>query len=232
MRKKNNNKIIAFSILVFLIIVFLVWYAFSNKRSENFNNIKIDSSKYLVYTSNELDSGSYKQYIPFVNIEGEIGELINNNINEYINSFTNDDTCITYEYDLSGNVLSLLLKVEDHSIADKATLLYFRSYNINLKHKEILSNETIFSYFNISNSMILNSYNSKLEEYYNGLVSNNMINSNECNFNCFYKNGEFTNSLDDAEYYIKEGKLFVYKPYVYYSLSDDDEIMYGFQVSE
>ena len=232
MRKKNNNKIIMFSILVFLIIAFLIWYAFSDKGSENFNNMKIDSSKYLVYTGNELDSGSYKQYIPFVNIKGEIGELINNNIVEYVNSFTNDNTCITYEYDLSGNVLSILLKVEDHSIADRATLLYFRSYNINLKHKEILSNETIFSYFNVSQSMVLNNYNYQLEEYYKKLVSNNSINSNECDFNCFYNNREFTNDLDDAEYYVKEGKLFVYKPYVHYSLDNNDEITYGFQVSE
>ena len=232
MRKKNNNKIIMFSIIVFLIIAFLVWYAFSDKGSENFNNMKIDSSEYLVYTGNELDSGSYKQYIPFVNIKGEIGELINNNIVEYVNSFTNDNTCITYEYDLSGNVLSILLKVEDHSIADRATLLYFRSYNINLKHKEILSNETLFSYFNVSQSMVLNNYNHQLEEYYKKLVSNNSINSNECDFNCFYNNREFTNDLDDAEYYVKEGKLFVYKPYVHYSLDNNDEITYGFQVSE
>lgn len=232
MRKKNNNKIIMFSIIVFLIIAFLIWYAFSDKGSENFNNMKIDSSEYLVYTGNELDSGSYKQYIPFVNIKGEIGELINNNIVEYVNSFTNDNTCITYEYDLSGNVLSILLKVEDHSIADRATLLYFRSYNINLKHKEILSNETLFSYFNVSSSMVLNNYNHQLEEYYKKLVSNNSINSNECDFNCFYNNREFTNDLDDAEYYVKEGKLFVYKPYVHYSLDNNDEITYGFQVSE
>ena len=228
----SNKKILIFSIGVFIVIVLLLVYGFSDKGNENFNNLKIDKDEYLVYTLKESDSGNYKQYIPALNIKGEIGEIVNNNIAEYTNSFTNENICITYEYDLNGNVLSLIIKVEDHSYVESATLLYFRSYNINLDKKEILSKETLLSYFNISGTEVLNNYNLKVEEYYNNLVNNNLIDSRNCNYNCFYNSREFTNNLDDAELYVKDGNLYVYKPYTFMSLSEEDDITYGFQVSE
>ena len=48
-----------------------------------------------------------------------------------------------------------------------------------------------------------------LQEYYNSLVDKNAINTD---YQGFLTSREFTNGLDDAEYFVKDGTLFVYKP--------------------
>lgn len=229
----NNRKSgLIFIISVFVVVILLIVYGFNYKNNDNFNYKKIDKSKYLIYTVEKRNSGDYHQFIPFINVVGDNVKLINDNIAEYIESFTNENTCITYEYSLSGNVLSLIIKVEDHSYADSANVLYFRSYNYNIRQDSLLSNEEVLGYFDITVNDALDRFNSKLNEYYNNLKSNNLISSYNCDFNCFCNSRGFTKTLDDAEFFVKEGKLFVYKPYTFIQFDSDEEITYGFQVAE
>ena len=161
--KKNIGKFIF--IVVICLIVFIGYFIF-NKSRENYNYLKIDKSKNLVYTESKTQHGNYNQYKPYVNIKGELGTAINENISEYIEFFNNDNICITYDTDLNGKVLSLVIKVEDYSYAEYAAILYFRSYNIKLDTLELLSNETLLSYFEVDEAYVQSKLNEKIEEFY------------------------------------------------------------------
>ena len=146
----KNKK--TFFLVVFIFIVLMTFYVFFRDRTKDYNHLKIDKSKYLIYTLSQEQSGSFYQYKPYVNLKGEVGDIVNQDINSFFQLFTTDNICITYESDLNGKVLSLVLKVEDHSYAESATILYFRSYNIHLGEQRLLPNETLFDYFGIASA--------------------------------------------------------------------------------
>lgn len=54
---------------------------------------------------------------------------------------------ITYEYDINGIILSLVIKVINNETT-YAPEPYFRSYNINLETQEVISDQTLLEYFN------------------------------------------------------------------------------------
>ena len=134
-------------------------------------------------------------------------------------------------YDLNGNVLSLILKVQDHSYVESATILYFRSYNINLKNSEVLSNEKLLSMFDISTSDAENKLNEKIKNYYDSLVEDYYIDSDECSYSCFLDTREFDDENNKEEYYVKNGKLYAFKPYTFISTDEEQKIVYKFKIS-
>ena len=228
-KKKNNVTKYIIAIIVLLILVFS--YYFYNKSHDNYNNIKINKSEYLVYTESEKQYGNYNQYKPHLNIKGELGTTINNNIDEYISNFEKNNICITYEYDLNGKILSLVIKVEDYSFVENAAILYFRSYNINLDTQELLSKDKVLNLFNTNSSDVEIKLNNKIEEYYNELVNKNIINTKECNYSCFKKSRNFEENMEDAEYFVRDGKLVVFKPYVY-MINENSKIKYDFEIGD
>lgn len=230
--KKDQNKFILLCVFLAVAIVFLIYYGVKNINSNGYDYLKENKSKKLVYTKQKLESGNYYQYVPYLNIDDDLGTLVNNNIDEYINSFEHNNTSITYEYNVSGKVLSLIIKVEDHSIASSSALLYFNSYNINLEKEELLSSDQIIKYFDTTEEEVETVLNSQIEEYYYELVEDNIVNERTCNYNCFLKSRNYTNNIDDVAYYIKEGKLIAYKPHIFIALSDKDKIKYSFTLTE
>ena len=99
----NNDKkrIYKFSIVVIVLLSLLIFYYFYNRGLKNHNNLKINKSKDLVYTDSIMESGVYLQYKPFLNIKGETGNLINNDISNYISNFSKENICILYEYNIN-----------------------------------------------------------------------------------------------------------------------------------
>ena len=66
------------SSFVVIIILFIAFYFF--KQGDNFNHIKVIKSNYLVYTKVEESVNDYDVIVPYVNIKGEIGSYVNNDI--------------------------------------------------------------------------------------------------------------------------------------------------------
>ena len=228
MKKKKKYNTSQFIVGVILVLIIIIGYSFYNKSTENYNHLKIDSSKYLVYTESETSFGNYYQYKPYLNIKGPIGTAVNENITAYVNSFAKENICITYEYDLNGKVLSLVLKVEDHSYVESATILYFRSYNINLDTQDLLSNDTLLSLFDTTSYDVQEKLNQKIYDYYHELVTSQEIDSSECDFHCFQLSRSFQDGIDDVEYFVRDGKLVVFKPYIY--MEGNSNIKYDFEI--
>ena len=226
--KKNMSKYIAVAV-VFIIII--VGYFFYNKSEDNYNNLKADSSKELVYTESQTQHDFYYQYKPVLNLKDEVGVLVNKDIDEFMGYFNNDNIGVTYESDLSGKVLSLVIKVEDHSYAESATVLYFRSYNINLDNLELLSDEVLFSYFDLNSEDVNILLDNGIENYYNSLVDSNLLKTSNCNYNCFITSRNFADALKNVSYYVRDGKLIAFVPYTYLSLNAEDAMTYEFELA-
>ena len=227
----NKNEIIIFSIVTLLSILFIIGYGLYHNKSNEYKKIKINQSKQLVYTKTKYEVENYNQYIPYLNIQGETGTIVNNEIQEYIKQYNKDNIGITYEYNVNGKVLSLVIKIEDHSYVESATLLHFKTFNIKLDTKELLSNDQILKYFNLNYYDIQNMLSEKIKNYYNELVNNNIINRNDCNYECFLNNRNLLNNINDIEYYIRQGNLIIFKPYTFIPFSKEDIIIYDFQIT-
>lgn len=231
MKNKYKTNINKFSIIVVIMLIVVIGYYFYNKNNENYNNLKIDKSKYLVYTKSKKELGSYNQYTPYLNLKGELASKINDDIKYYISNFNKDNICITYESDLNGKVLSLVIKIEDYSYVESAAVLHFRTYNVKLDTMELLSNESILNYFDLNDSLLEEKFNNRLNEYYTELVNNESINEHECDYDCFIRTRGFQVGVEDNEYYIRDGKLVVFKPYIFMSsTTSTKKIKYDFTI--
>ena len=227
--KKRKQKVRKVIIIASVMILFLIGYHYYRTQKNNYNLIKINRSEYLVYTEKETQYGNYNQYKPFLNIKGETGTLINQDITSYLSNFEKENICVTYDYDINGKVLSLILKVEDYSYVESAAVLYFRSYHVRLDTLDILSNEDILEFFDMNQESFNSILNQKIEEYYYGLVNQNLINANQCDFSCFLEARDFTNGIEDVELFVKDGKLVAFKPYIF-MVEDAEEVHYSFEI--
>lgn len=231
--KKNKKKLIRKYIYIVTLFLFIVGaYYFYNKSRINYKYLKVDKSLNLVYTVSEKNVNNYMQFKPYVNLKGELGSVINQNIDEYFNAFSDGYFNITYDTDLNGKILSLIIKVEDYGInLNSSSVLYFRSYNIDLDSLELLSSEKILSYFDLNQKDAEKLLNEKIGNYYSKLLNDGKINY-ECNYSCFLKERDFSDGINDVEYYVKDGKLVLFKPYIYVAYDGyDSNNDYGFEIA-
>ena len=129
---KDIKKYMLLFVTIFLIILVYGIYQLSR------NNILINKSKDIVYTS-YLDEDNEKM-IPQINIK-RISDTINNEIDNFIKDYIDKDTNnITYKYQVNGNILSLIVIIEDYSIEGPANSS-FLSYIIDLKRLKVLNSK-------------------------------------------------------------------------------------------
>ena len=233
---KKTNKIIIICIAIFLIIS-IIAYGILKNSNKNFNNIKEDKSKYIVYTKKSIKSGNYHQDIPYINIKSESIKIINEDIDNYVNNFKNKNTNINYEFNINGIILSLIIKVEDHNI-EVATVPYFRSYNISLNTYELVSNELLLNELNLTQKDVINTIDNKMKYYYKDISTKEYFDTRECDYQCFLKNREIDSNdyLKDTEFFIRNGKLIVFKPYIFASFYGEEEYFtnkaYEFEITK
>ena len=228
---KKKKTMTSFFAFVAVAVIVIIGYFIYRKQSENYNYLKVDSSKNLVYTSAKIQHGTYYQFIPYLNIKGDIGIYLNSDIQDFVKNFDQDHVGISYESDLNGKVLSLVIVVEDHSFVESATILNYRSYNIHLGNQEVLSDDVLLSYFDLSKNDVELLMNQKLNGLYQQTLQEGLI-DRTCNYQCFLKTRNFTNGIEDVYYFVRDGKLIAFKPYTYlYSNAVDQNIVYDFELT-
>lgn len=219
---KNNKNIIIISCATFVIIFIIFFMVFQN-NNRNYNNIKVSKNKYLVYTKTENTTGKYSKEIPFLNIDSPVAVSINKDIDAFLSSFSSSNkNIIKYEYNINGIILSLVIKVVDYDTT-YAPNVYFRTYNFNLDKLEAISDEALLEFFGIDEAVVQKKIEDKFKDYYYEELKEEYLNQNECDFDCFITYRGFQGYMENIHYYVEDGKLVLFKPFIFASIYGEEE---------
>jgi len=219
---KKRNLMIVFSVIC--IVLLIAFYILKN-RGVDYSYMKEDKSKQIVYTSiTQTDDDVFKKEIPYLNINKDFAKNINSEINDYTSPLKNEEhATISYNYDINGDVLSLLVKMVNYS-DETGPKIYFKGYNINLKTKNIVTDQELLDLFGYDYNDVEISIANKFQKYYQEMLEKKYYVEDECDYDCFLNDyREVENYLDDIVFYVKNGDLYVYKPFSFYSITGDEE---------
>lgn len=217
----QTKKILIICLSIFLII-FLFVYVYVRNQSENYNDIKLKKGNFLIYTKYEKSNTNYPVYVPYVNIKGDVIKKVNSDIDVFLGEFLRSKRCrVLYEYNISGIILSLVVKVIDYN-TEYAPRAYFRSYNINLSTLEVISDDSLLDFFETDLNSVEALITNQFKYYYQELIEKEYFHIEECNYNCFLKYRDVSNYMDNVVYYVKDGDLIAYKPFVFHSLYGEE----------
>lgn len=222
LRKKAPGKTEIYLIAA-IAIIFVISISIYRYMLNNYNYLKQDIGKQLVYTSFTNNTSKYLKEVPYVNIKTENIQNINSEISKFSNKYLNiEKSVLTYEYNLNGVILSIILKASNFS-NNNIPEIEFLSYNINLDTETIIDNETLFSYYEIDLNYINNKLEHKFKSYYQQLVKEGYFSSRECNYKCFLNTRGIDKYTDNINYYINDGKLYAYKPFFVISIYGEED---------
>ncbi len=203
----NEKKLKKYFLLVILIIILLIIYGIYLLANRNEKVVK-DSSKNIVYTYYE--NSDYNQKIPNVNIN-KLDKKINDSIIEFTNNFKDSKTAsISYQYSLSGNILSLLITVED-SKYEGSPDVSFKSYIIDLKKLKILNDDQVLKLFAIDKKTVVDEINNRFKKYYEEEIDKKIISN--MTYKEYMDKRNLNNIGDNIYLYIEDAKLNVYLDY-------------------
>ena len=203
-------------------IIFVISISIYRYMLNNYNYLKQDITKQLIYTSFTNNASKYIKEVPYVNIKTENIKTINSEISQFSNKYLNiEKSVLTYEYELNGVILSIILKASNFS-NNNIPEVEFISYNINLDTKTIVDNDTLFSYYGIDLNYVNNKLEHKFKSYYQELVKEGYFSSRECNYKCFLNTRGIEKYTKDVSYFIKDGKLYAYKPFYIISIYGEE----------
>lgn len=222
--KLDNSKKIPIIIItaIILITIIILVSSISNNKSK-YNIVKEDINKELVYTIKSTKNGRFYVNVPYINIKDETIKSINEEIDSYIGDFINEDKVIlSYEYDVNGKVLSLVIKVIDYD-TDDLPIVYFKTFNINLETKGLVSDEELLNAYEVDSDEVNSTIEKQFTKWYKELIKEKYINEEECDYDCFLEYREVDDYMGDIAYYIDKGKLIVFKPFNIYSIYGEEE---------
>ena len=221
--KKNKTEGI-FQILLVLVIAIIIVVTFVQKKStENYNDIKLEKGNFLVYTKYEDKSTKYTKEVPYVNLKADVFKQVNSDILLFCNEYMQKDkSIITYEYDINGIILSLVIKVINNETT-YAPEPYFRTYNINLETEEVISPESVLEFYGITKKQVEHKIQRKHEAYYSEIIKQGYYTASECSYDCYLRYRGITGYLEHVSYYIRDGKLIAFKSFIAHSIFGEEE---------
>lgn len=225
----NNQKKIEYNKkLLILLIIVLILYAIllviKNKNDNNYTNYKDDSNKEYVYTKYQSSKNNAK--VPYVNLVSEDAKKVNNEIitlsTDYLKS-TNKNKTVTYRYNQNKNILSVVLTFRD--VNEYEQLKYnYKTYVFDLsKGAKLLTDDEIINKFSTTYAEVNEIMSKSMKEKYVDEVKKGYIDKNECNYSCYLENRNINNYIDNANYYIENSHLIVYRAFEVYSIYGEEE---------
>ncbi len=217
----SNSTIIMIIVAISFLLVALIAYGIVRVNSNNFKGIKEDSSKEIVYTI--FSNSNYNQEVPYVNLKGDIYKEINKNIQEIAGEYLDkEEGAITYDYNLNGNYLSLVLVITEYTGDMPRNNFY--TYNIDVANKDLLSDEALIEYYKTNTEEISNRVLYELEKAYKEKLDQGVFTEESCDFDCYISwRGDKNLNPENYSYYIKDGYLAAYVPFEQYEAFGDDE---------
>ncbi len=225
----KTKKIVLFIVGSLLFIILIIIVAVNKNNTKNYGNLKQDKTKYLVYTKYEDKSSVYQKEIPYINMKADVIKKVNHDIYLFCDDYKDKEkSVISYEYDINGIILSVVLKIVDNE-TEYAPEVYFKTYNINLDTSEVISDDSLLGLFEVDETTVYNKIDIGFRNFYKDVTDKGYVDSLECDYNCFLSYRGIDNYLDDVFYYVENGSLVVFRSFIFYSVfgeekyfSDDD----------
>ena len=223
-KKMDNSKKVPIVITTAVVlIVIIILFAFNNKKTINYKIEKENNNEEIVYTVNTYENGIFHKYTPYINIKGSIITSINEDINSFVEDFADQDmVIISYEYNVNGKVLSLALKAVDYNTLD-VPKAYFRTYNVNLETKELVSDAELLNSYNVTVTDVNKAIERQFANWYKDEIKESYLDADECDYECFLEYREVDDYMDNISYYVDNGKLIVFKPFSFYSVFNEED---------
>lgn len=196
---------------------------------------KIDDSKdKIVYTATHYKGETKDKYnidarIPNINIDNDIVKKINQEIDDFyknrINTIINQNNnyinyTVSYKAYINSNVLSLIIK-ENLAYNDSAQKINIKTYNYDIKEKNILEIADLMNNKNLSISSVTEKINNTLEEA--NKQSDNLV---ELGAKGYHRdvNNEMYKIENTKNYFLGEDKN-LYLIYLHEDFSDCDVVI-------
>lgn len=237
MPTNSNNIIILVIICAVLAIIGIIYFYQHQKSKDSYSYLKIYDDQPLVMTRHDNENKEYPIVVPFINIDSNEILGANDEILSYAQSFANKkNNAITYEYEINGPILSLVLKAVNNNTGGDP-IVDFKTYNINLEKVELLNADEVLEIFDTNYDQIKSVIKGKFQNYYKQEVQEGYIDKSICGYECFlnWRGVSSDNYLDKISFYIKSGQLIVYKPFVTQTLLKEEKFYenetYEFQIT-
>lgn len=185
--------------------------------------ISLNNNKKSVSDSSDIiDTNSKVPNINLNDVDGidEINKEILNDYNEVINSGTNSN--VSYKYYEDEKILSILITYVMYNTYDEQYYNSFKSYNIDLINKKVLTDEEVLKMYGYSKDDLINALNKKMEKYYREEIEQGYFYEDELSYHgylSFARN--ISNLTDDVALHIKDGKLVAYRGFALNSDYED-----------
>ncbi len=209
-------KYVPFIITMIVIIIGLfVGYNLFRPKELNYKKYMIDNSKDLVYTNIDKSYGDYVKNVPYINLNTDAISALNEEIELFVADYLDKAQCVIYyDYDINdGVILSLMIRIIDYA-EDNGPINYFKTINIDLKTLNEMEDIDMLTAFKVTEKDIQKKIEEKFKDYFWDLVIDNKIDSASCDFECFVGRRGFLGYMSDVNYYVKDKKLVVYKPFL------------------
>lgn len=209
-KKKSNEKLYLFGTVLLLIVIFIYGMFLLTK---NDNDILLDNTKTIVYTSYE--NKDLEKSVPAINVK-KVSEELNNNISQLVTPYLNkENNKVYYKYQVNGNILSLIVIVEDFAV--EGTLdVKFETYNIDLVKLKVLSNDEVLKMFGLDINYIDKVLNDKFKLFYEEGIKSNSIDRN-ISYEEYLRMHNISSFRDNIYLYINNSKLNVYLDYDFWA---------------
>jgi hypothetical protein len=208
----KDKKMVIF-IIIFIVLISSLIYLLSN-RDYNYKKLLENKNRDIVY--NRIDD--YRDKVPHININNNLINSINKDIDSmYENYLIFSPDGFKYNYNVSGNILSIIIMADViHPEKTNYDIIY-KSYNIDLKKMKVLTDKEILDKYNITEDKMEYYLYNKFLNYYNDLLDKKFFTEKQCDFETFLENKNVDNLLDDNNYYINNNHLELYKYFNIYT---------------
>lgn len=211
-----NTSVIIIVICAFVAILGVIYFYQQQKSRDNYSYLKIYKDQPLIMTRHDNGNEEYPIVVPYINIDSNAVLGANDEILAYAQSFANKkNNAVTYEYEMNGKILSLVLKAVNNNTGGDP-IVDFKTYNINLEKIELLNTDQVLEMFGVSYKQVETIIKSKFQNYYKQEVQEKYIDKSICGYECFleWRGVKSDDYLDKTSYYIKNGQLIAFKPFV------------------
>ncbi len=213
----NNSKfmriiiILVITIGIGLVTFFIVNRFFNKNKTIDYQEFLENPEKDIVYSS-EDSTIKDNDIVPVINIRNnsveKINEKIMNSYQDYLGKFTDG---FTYQYNVSGKILSILIKSSQRYHDATHFDFVYQTYNLDLEDFHLLTEKELFEMFNLKSEKVDYFIAYKFMNYYNDLVDKKYFSESACDFSCFLDSKGVIDFLLDNHYYIRDNHLEVYK---------------------